>query len=158
LPFPITIPPKRQNPYLVEQLVKELEGILNWALVGAVRLHALGRFTIPEASRLAHEEFRLEANPARAWLIEHCEADPEGQVEASQLYSMYVRYCQDSGFHPLNRTNFQKEVERVFPMVKEARARQVQGQPRPRVLKGIRERVNEGDDDVAPGHRFHRRV
>jgi putative DNA primase/helicase len=158
LPFPVTIPPEHQNPRLEEWLAMEMPGILNWAIAGAVRLETNGRFTESESSRRAQEEFWLDANHARAFLLEHYEAAPRTEMLATDvLYTEYGNDCTEGGFGKLNRTNFFKEVERVFPQVMKGRGANRPGHSRPRILKGIRRRAPCDDESdgltlvISPG-------
>jgi putative DNA primase/helicase len=50
----------------------DLPGILNWAIAGLKRLEARGHFTESEKSKDAKGEFRVDANPARQYLLDHC--------------------------------------------------------------------------------------
>jgi putative DNA primase/helicase len=148
LGFPVTIPPERQNSRLEDELSEELAGIFNWAIEGLHRLQLNRHFTIPESSRLAQEEFRLEANHARAFLTEHYEVRAGDEVVKDEIYQHYAETCKAGGYHPLNKGNFLKEVQRVFPCALEGRSANKPGQSRSRVIKSIGLRDWEPEDSV----------
>jgi P4 family phage/plasmid primase-like protien len=152
LPFPVTISEDQRNPNLKEELKTELSGIFNWAVWGAWSLHDRGRFIEPRSSREAHETFRREANPARLFLEENWEAQPDGEVSKQGLYTMYRRYCDDRGQKALNATNFHNEVPKVFPTTVIKRLRR--GGSRGHRYVGIaprQDRESPGGSDAANG-------
>ena len=63
----------------------------------------------------AKREFRLECDPAQAFLHEHCAADPKATTLATTLYFEYECFCKVHGYKPFNDANFGKEVRRSFP-------------------------------------------
>lgn len=99
----------------------ELPGIFNWALLGLHRLRHQQGFSDSSLSSEALEDYRLESNPARAFLkenLEECnsddEANPKG-VRSAFLYSLYKRWADSNGYRPLGERVFGKEVKRTFP-------------------------------------------
>lgn len=96
----------------------ELPGILLWALDGLKRLQQQGRFTAPKACMDALAQHRTESNPARAFLLDHCQSQPGGGVPCDELYGAYRKWCEDNGYRqPLASSQFGKEVVRQFPSV-----------------------------------------
>jgi len=115
----------------------ELPGIFWWAVLGLHRLRDQGHFTESAKSKMAVEEYREETNPARAFLVEHCEIS-EGEIAycsegamaycsevamtyCSELYTEYSKWCRRMGYHPLGEMRFGKEVKRVFPATERRR-------------------------------------
>ena len=92
-PFAVTIPLEEQNPNLAEELTQELSGIFNWAVDGYRSLLQRGHFAEPDQCRKAKNEYRLETNPARAFLKESCEAMADATVLCDDLYFGYDSYC-----------------------------------------------------------------
>jgi putative DNA primase/helicase len=121
VPFRVVIPPDKQDKQLVQKLVAELPGVFNWAIDGLRRLNTQGGFTEPALCQEALEDYRLEANPARTFLTDHCQADPSSVVRVDNLYGSYRHWCQIHGYQPLNSSQFGKEVRRVFQGVRRVR-------------------------------------
>lgn len=92
----------------------ELPGILLWAITGLQILRAEGRFIEPMLCKLALEDYRGEANPARAFLSENYAADESCVVEAGLVYNTYRKWCEENGYRALGERMFGKEVKRVF--------------------------------------------
>ena len=92
----------------------ELPGIFNWSLIGLDRLRRQDRFTRSEACEQALDEYRTENNPARMFLLETCQEDPQGQTPCGELYQSYRAWCESHGYSPLAERSFGKEVRRVF--------------------------------------------
>lgn len=118
----------------------ELPAIFNWALEGLRRLQTRGRFTEPVLCKEALDDYRIEANPAREFLLEACEdSDRQGEIDASALYRAYHKWCESNGYRPLGNRQFGKEVRRVFRWVERVRSSEIR---RPWVYRGIRKQTN----------------
>jgi P4 family phage/plasmid primase-like protien len=63
----------------------EASGILNWALVGLLRLKARGYYHIPESVRDAIARFKDDNNPIGEWVREAVKVDPSSMVERRDL-------------------------------------------------------------------------
>ncbi len=97
--------------HLIDKLSGELPGILNWALEGLLRLRRQGQFTNAAAVDDAKNEFKLESNPVALWLAERTEAG--GETLATSAFQNYSNWCNRSGHHELNSTNFGRELSRL---------------------------------------------
>lgn len=113
--------PNMDKPWWWEQS-GELPGILLWAIQGLHRLQQQGRFTDSEVCDEALGDYRAEMNPARTFLIEHCEQSDTSRIWTAKLYSLYVTWSKHNGHHPLSERQFGKELARVFRKVKKRRA------------------------------------
>ncbi|MEQ1843997.1 MAG: phage/plasmid primase, P4 family [Nitrospira sp.] len=141
LPFPVSISETKQNKNLAEDLAGELPGIFNWAVRGYQSLQQRGYFLEPLLSLEAKREFRLESNPALAYLQEHCIADPNAKVVTTVLYCAYESFCKDHGCKPLNDANFGKEVRRSFPQARRIKTGKNLHSHRPWAYQGLRLRA-----------------
>lgn len=135
LPFPISIPPEKQDAQLEQTLAAELPGILNWAIQGAISLNDAGGFKEPHVSIDARMAFQKEANPARQFFEDCCRVDANGQVGTQILYARYKEYVSAGGYRPLNQSHFKKEVL-LLPGVTETRVRVDTGS-KPHIYRGI---------------------
>lgn len=93
----------------------ELPGIFLWAVAGLHRLRKQGRFTKSQMSESAIEDYRSEANPARAFLLECCEPASRLRVKTSSLYRFYKVWAESHGYRALGERSFGKEIVRTFP-------------------------------------------
>jgi len=124
VPFNFTVPSDRKNPAMLTTTywTAELPGILNWALDGLARLRSSG-FTKSLVCEALKGEHRLDSNPARSFLTEHCEFPgiQGNDISAAVLYEEYKKWCVTSGFNkPMMVNRFAKEVDRAFPGVPKA--------------------------------------
>jgi len=108
----------------------ELPGMLNWALAGLYRLREQRSFTIPAISSAALTDYKEEANPARRFLVENYEEDPNGSVVTQDIYRHYRGWCEDHGNKPLASNQFAKEINRVFKNAVRGKARDFNGERR----------------------------
>lgn len=118
------IPKASQDRFLQERIKRnELSGVFLWALAGLARLMEQGRFTEAKAITDAIADYKLESNPARAFLVENYEVDTTGAAEVINLYEDYAQWCKDFGYQPLSNGNFGKELKRIFPKVEHTQKR-----------------------------------
>jgi putative DNA primase/helicase len=102
---------------LAEHLKKELPGILNFALAGLRRLNQRG-FTVPEENKELMEEYRRDADPARAFLRDNYQESLNGEnVPCEKIYGAYKIFCDANGCRVMNERSFGQHVRRIFPSV-----------------------------------------
>ena len=105
IPFTVTIPPKERDSRLGQKLLKELPGILAWAVEGcrAWQRYGLG---IPEIVRKATASYRDEMDAVGVFISECCVIDRRAKATARDLYSHYLRWCEENGERPITQTRF----------------------------------------------------
>ena len=101
---------RKKDKTLEEKLRKEAAGILNWLVAGCLDYQENG-LDEPDQVTQATEEYQKEQDTIGLFIQEACitGSDMAGsphQIKASELYSEYKQWCNDSGFHPLNMRNF----------------------------------------------------
>lgn len=87
----------REDRGLIDRLLPELPGILNWAIEGWKRLQERGHFLLPSASRAAVDAIQERSSPIAAFLAEMCELGPELSVEKDTLYSAWLSWNERNG-------------------------------------------------------------
>jgi P4 family phage/plasmid primase-like protien len=142
VPFDVVISPDEQvagmdkPPWWIDS--GELSGMLNWALEGLKRLRANRHFTQPAACVKVLEEYRTEVNPARAFLLAHCEKGEDSRIGKARLYRLYANWCEKNGHrNPLSAMLFGKEVNRIFPEVKNGKLQSTFGEGRVDAYLGL---------------------
>lgn len=107
---------------LVDKLMAELPGILNWALLGWERLLNTGRFTEAKAVEDEVGTYRAASNPVRLWLEERCRVrNQEGKpypptTKATDVYDDYLTWCEANGYERdvvVNSREFAHEMQRL---------------------------------------------
>lgn len=131
--FPGTVQ-GRENPSLKDDLLKELPGVLNWALQGLARLIANGTFSMPTSASELAAEVRRQQSPVQGFLDDCCAfTDAANPVPLDELHPVYRAWARNADVdHPLDRERFSRglasaglKVERK--MINGVRARRVHG-------------------------------
>jgi len=104
----------RENPSLKDDLLKELPGILNWALAGLMRLTAVGHFTAPQSAEDLAAEVRRQQSPIQGFLDDTCaRTAPEAvnPVPLDELFPVYRAWARSADVeHPLDRERFSRAL------------------------------------------------
>lgn len=93
---------------LMDDLRRELPGILNWLLEGFREWGRNGLDT-PECVRALTSEYRQESNPLGQF-IESCCKVGTGWIQAARLYKAYAAWCRREAFDPLSQTAFGRRL------------------------------------------------
>jgi putative DNA primase/helicase len=108
VPFTVIIPKDRQDRGLAEKLLAEGEGILAWAVKGAVRWYAEG-LTRPEVVEQSSGAWRRDMDRCSAFLDECCQRGA-GQVRARTLYDGYKKWAEGNGERPMSGRAFAERL------------------------------------------------
>lgn len=93
----------------------ELAGVFNWALEGLQRLLERGHFVEPQLCKVQREEFKMDSNPGKAFLLDNVVADPAGTVSCKRLFQEFEQHCKTTGQRVFRESELAAEVKRVFP-------------------------------------------
>jgi putative DNA primase/helicase len=98
----------RIDPNLKADLVKELPGILNWAIEGYQEWRKDG-LNAPAAVKAASEEYREESDKIGAFLKEEMiEAYIPATLAAA--YEAYRKWCEDGGMKPMSKRGLSSDL------------------------------------------------
>lgn len=76
----------------------ELPGILAWALEGAARLKARGRYELGALRQDIREHWRDESNPVAEWATTSLEADDTAWEATADLRTSFLMWAKDRGY------------------------------------------------------------
>ena len=111
VPFIATFEPAQQDLKLLETLLGELSGILNWALEGC-RMWLEVSLLPPAIVTSATDSYREEVDTLGLWITECCIQDPKEHALASLLYHSYTEWAGLAGERfPLTRKDFTRHME-----------------------------------------------
>jgi len=114
----------REDTGLLDRLIPELPGILNWAIQGWVNLRARGRFVQPASARASVEKIEEMASPISAFVKERCVMGKDAIVDSDDLYSEWVKWCQAEGRREAGtKIVFGRDLMGAFPDVDTDRRR-----------------------------------
>lgn len=118
VPFLEFITPEERDPHILDKLLEEKEGVLNWLLTGLWLWREEG-LDPPAAIMAAVEEYKRDQDPLGDFL----EAETYGQagkrVTATALYAAYASWCERNAVEPLKQNGFGRKMkDRGFRTVK----------------------------------------
>ena len=105
IPFTVIIPPEEQDRDLIEKLMGELPGILNWAVEG-LRAYQDEGLKPPTCVVAATQEYRSDMDIIGDWIDECCIVDPDARVPMRDAYASYRDWCKASGHYPFAKKRF----------------------------------------------------
>lgn len=114
IPFTNSFKGPRDDKTIKERLLKELPGILNWVIEGAVKWQQVGLLP-PDTVRVATEDYRIDSEPITPFINACCVVDAKARVQAGLLFQAYKLWA--SGQHeeqPLTDKAFSKFIKRRF--------------------------------------------
>jgi len=90
-----------EDVHLLDKLQSELPAIANWAIEGYRRLVGKQandfKFTEPQSSRDARDEWRVETNPLKQFVVGYCEVRPELVADPSAITEKYNIWREKNG-------------------------------------------------------------
>lgn len=101
----------REDHGLTDRLLRELPGVLLWALAGLDRLRSRGHFIPPPSALEAQRELEDLGSPIGAFLRERCTLQPGASVRTDFLYQAWCEWCREQGRdHPGTVQSFGKDL------------------------------------------------
>lgn len=82
---------------LTERLLRELPGILNWAIAGWSRLHQRGHFVLPSKVADVAEDMSRSSSPVAAFVREECDVAPGRRATVDDLHHAWNCWCDREG-------------------------------------------------------------
>ncbi|MFE2730905.1 phage/plasmid primase, P4 family [Streptomyces sp. NPDC059349] len=135
----------QEDPTLLDRLVAEMPGILNWALDGLARLQCTRRITEPSASREAITTMQDTASPTSAFIRERCATGPACTIPVDNLWVIWREWAEDNGVKPGSKQVFGRNLQSAIPQLTLTRPRD--GESRVRTYTGITVRPVAGTAD-----------
>jgi putative DNA primase/helicase len=101
----------QENKKLKEELLKELPGILAWAVRGCLEWQKQGLGT-PPAVLEATEEYRQESDTLAQFISDRCTVDSSATVSSGVLWEAYLEWAATRDVQPVSRSEFAKDLQR----------------------------------------------
>lgn len=110
IPFTVVIPAHKRKKNLGRQLVKELPGILNWALEGCEEWRKNGLMA-PDTVRKAIDDYKEEYDVLSEYMKERCRLNEKEWTTRSALYQSFADWWMETrGRNPLSHTAFNRMI------------------------------------------------
>jgi P4 family phage/plasmid primase-like protien len=101
--------------FILDKLLKELPGILNFAIQGYRRLKKVKRFTVPDTAKENMEIFKEAQNDVEDWFESHVIMGEGGFISSREAYTNYLDYCDKIGKRNRTATTpFYKKLSELF--------------------------------------------
>lgn len=108
---------------LTDKLLRELPGILSWAIEGWKRLRERGHFIQPKSASEVHRDLEDLSSPIAAFITERCDVGPQHRVETRALYRGWHYWCEQQGYETGTRAIFGRDLRTVVPGLGKTRPR-----------------------------------
>jgi len=111
IPWSGRIQPEDQRPQedIVELLLHEKAGILNWLIAGLADWYSEPHW-YSEAVQEETQIYRSEQDVIRDFLDESCHFSRTSEVTIADLYEAYLKWCKLQNEEPLQKTTFSKRL------------------------------------------------
>lgn len=116
IPFQLDIPANQVDRNLKYKLAKESESILKWIVEGCLLWQKEG-LQMPKKVLDAVSEYRKEMDVVSKFLDACCEIG-NGEVKASVLYAVYLKWAGENTEYKMSNTKFGIEMQKKFQKVK----------------------------------------
>jgi putative DNA primase/helicase len=125
----------REDLKLIDKLLPELPGILNWSITGWDRLTKRGYFKPPETGRELASELENLSSPIKMFVKECCVLGSNRSVAVETLYKEWCEWNVRAGNSVVPPSNlFSRDLHAAFPQIRVAQLRR---DGRARVFIGI---------------------
>lgn len=129
----------KEDTTLLDRLLQELPGILNWALIGLQRLEQRGRFIQPASSAEVIEQWGALGSQEGAFLQECCTVDPAARTPKDDLYGAYRMWARTQGIdHVYDLRSFASHLYAMPEGIKEGKTTGPRGSDRRPAFIGVR--------------------
>ncbi len=111
-----------EDPKLQEKLLREIPGILNWAIEGWKRLRERGHFVQPSSVEEAIQELDDLSSPVGAFVREKCMLGSGYRGDINDVYAVYRRWCEEEGRQVIStKSTFSRDLLAAAPGVRTRR-------------------------------------
>jgi len=98
IPFEVYFTPEQRDPDLLQKLIAEAPGILNWAVEGCLMwlntsLNQVNSHKVADATN----EYRNDMNILGEFIVEKCKIQWDLTITKQMLYSQYSEWCKEGG-------------------------------------------------------------
>lgn len=113
IPFKVQIPKEKVDKKLESKLKRELPGILNWAVQGAIDWQTEG-LNLPQSVADATNGYRKEMDIIELFVSDNCEVGSDYQAPAAQLYQLYKTWASTNNEYVMSKNKFGEEMKKKF--------------------------------------------
>ena len=112
IPFNRTFSAEEQDKNLSDKLLKELPGILNWAIEGCLNWQNNGLQT-PDIVEAQVAEYRISMDSISQFIQDECEVDKDHSCAAFKFFQAYRDWCSGAGRKSQSQASFKRSLEKI---------------------------------------------
>jgi len=105
---------KEENRGLYKELLQEIDGIFLWMLKGLRRLNENGYFTEDQEMIDMIEEYKIDNNPALAFVGDNLETNKQESLSKNEIYKRYSEWSKDNGYKAVSDKTLTKTIKNKF--------------------------------------------
>lgn len=114
----------REDHGLTSRLLKELPGIVLWALDGLARLQQRGYLIRPGSADELAADLVDQTSPIRAFVEEMCVVGEHAQADRDELFKAWRTWCEAQGRdHAGTKVSFGRQLSAAYPGIKRSQPR-----------------------------------
>jgi len=119
VPFLVSIAPQSvQRDFRERRLLRELPGILNWALEGLSAYLREG-LNPPQAVLGSTQDYRADMDVVGQWIADRCETDPHASIPTAHAFRDYAAWAEEELGWALKKLKFRRHLtDRGFAAAK----------------------------------------
>ena len=111
-PFNRTFSVEEQDKNLIEKLLQDLRGILNWAIEGCLAWQNNGLQT-PDIVEAQVADYRISMDSISQFIQDECEVGKDHSCTASKFFQAYRDWCFGAGCKPQSQTTSKRALEKL---------------------------------------------
>ncbi|BCL82176.1 phage/plasmid primase P4 [Ktedonobacteria bacterium brp13] len=93
------------------------QGVLRWAVEGAIEWYKQGRLIVPECLKKNVQERRKELDTISQWIEDCAIIDGEGQAASGDVIRSYGHWCEENAVEPKKGKHFSQAIKKRYPQV-----------------------------------------
>lgn len=109
IPFTVQIPPEKRDKNLTQKLLKEVDGIMNWALTGCLEWQRVG-LNPPEAVTAATQEYFAAEDALGRWMGDCCYEDAQATETTEGLFQSWKTWAENAGEFAGSQKKFSQDI------------------------------------------------
>ena len=109
-PFSVSVPKAKQDKRLLEKLISEGPGILNY-LLKALKIYFANGLEMPNTLTKATQTYRTEQDVVQQFLDDKCVTAPEKTITKSDIYSKYTLWCSVNGLYAVSSNRLSRKLK-----------------------------------------------
>jgi putative DNA primase/helicase len=115
IPFEVYFSEEKRDKDLLEKLIAEAPGILNWAIEGCLLWQGMGLYPVTAGKvKDATNDYRVEMDLIGEFIKDKCIQKDDISISKQFLYNAYSEWCKESGLNPEPKIKFGRKLKESY--------------------------------------------